>query len=552
MAKLPLLEDVAAEFGGMPEADVQARIAALLAAPDVQERVMGVLLAGASAWRRSGPAAALEVLLGARASLGCMPLPVIHNLIDMARRAGREQTAAFECLAFARDAVAQGYADLGLEAASAAILLDTLGSFEILKNPEQSLGVAGLYEQVAQGLAWPAAAGLQSRQAGPPWRVALVVSNLVDHVVAHTKTVLHMARYADPDRYRISVISSENLAGRTRPLFPFGCQAYPSGRAGVRALAELGRRGVPVTLLSREPSFTRAARLLVEALEVSGAHMAVFQSGLASPIDWLAARLARVPVKAAIHIGSSLFNAGIGVTFFDNPANLERESASWPEWAGARVILPMGTDIAELDAQAPLDRAALGIPARAVVLGVMSNHLEQRLSESYLAVVADLLIRYPSVWFLALGAEPGDSKRAYFEARGVAARVRFAGLQRASGSALKLLDIYANEFPVGGCQAVVEAMACGLPVAAMRWSQAHAESAGAEAVGPPDAVPGPDPAAYAALLARWIESESDRREAGRRMRARAVSRFHVRDFVAAMLGRCESLLALMPGEGARA
>ncbi len=536
MAKMPLLNELTADWLNLPESVAEERIAALMAAADDEKRTLGIMLKAALAEQRSGPMAAALVLKQARRLLGCMPLPVIYNYIDLCRRMHREQDAAHACMDFAGDAVGMGYVDVGLEAASAAIVLDSKGEFNILKTPAKLLQLAGVYERAAGALPALEPAALSP---GPPWRVALVVSNIVDHVVAHTKTALHFARYADREKYALSLFSSENLSGRRHPQFPFGCAHFHSEQTGENSIREMRRLGVPVTLMPRDATFTQTAALLSRALTEAGTHFAVFQSGFASPIDWLAARLAPVPVKAAIHIGCSLFNSGIAVTFFDNPANIERETPFWPASAGEREVRPLGVDIDELDRLKPLDRGRFGLPEDALIFGCLSNHLDKRMSAPFIQVVADALVAHPKAWFVAFGQGELQEQRAFFQARGLDARVVFAGPQLVSGSALKLLDVYVNEFPVGGCVAALEAMACGVPVVAMRAGPAHAESAAAEAVGRQYAVSSYDPAAYSRLLGHWLKDPAARNQAAMQMRAKAAQKHHVRDYVAGVLETCE-------------
>jgi glycosyltransferase involved in cell wall biosynthesis len=71
---------------------------------------------------------------------------------------------------------------------------------------------------------------------------------------------------------------------------------------------------------------------------------------------------------------------------------------------------------------------------------------------------------------------------------------------------------------------VIEAMGCGVPVAAMRWGDRHAESIGAMLVGE-DAVPRRDAGAYWAKVAGWCGDAAARREAGARQRCRALARW---------------------------
>jgi len=172
----------------------------------------------------------------------------------------------------------------------------------------------------------------------------------------------------------------------------------------------------------------------------------------------------------------------------------------------------------------------------------MSNHVDRRLSADYMQVIADTLRSHAHAWFIVFGSDALAEKLSVFTAAGVVERVRFGGRQTQAGAALKMLDIYANEFPVGGSQSVIEAMACGVPVVALRWSQAHAESAGAEAVGTPYAIETADMTAYRERLETWVVDADQRRAAGQALKRRAETLFSVKIYVSEVLGLAERML----------
>lgn len=525
--------------GGLPG---EAQVRAMLESADEGRRASGILLRACLLHRAGRDEDALSELIASRTSLGCVPLPIMANIVWLSVRLGRLQRAAHECVAFGADCFRMSYWDLGLEACCAGLILDALGDYEIHKDPSKSLEVAAMYEQAAARLIKRSSPVNRAVVGTDRLNVAMIVPNLVDNVVAYTKCALYFGRHFDRSKYSLAVYVSENSSRRSAPMFPFGLAAGASEQSGRATLAELSRLGVPVVICRRDLRFTEAALDLAGRLEADGVDIAVFQTGLACPIDWIAARIARVPVKAAIHIGSSLFNRGLDATFFDNPANLEREAAFWTADMGRRMLLRQGTDIVDLGAQQAWPRSRFGIPDDATVVGCMSNHLDRRLSEPYMALIADALRANPKAWFLAFGSDTIEAKVQFFRERGVADRVRFGGRQTQSGRGLRVLDIYANEFPVGGSQSVVEAMACGVPVVAMKWSDAHAESAGALLVGPEYGVQRRDLDAYAALLGLWLRDPGARRKAGAAMRARAESCFSVRSYVSALLDECVRIL----------
>ena len=509
--------------------------------PDGEKCVRGLLWKSAEYLRNGHEPEALNVLLQARSRLGYVPLSIMTNILWLCRRLGREQQAAGECLKFGQDAIGMGYHDLGLEACSAALLLDAQGEFNIIRDPAALSGIAALYEQVAAtraaGAALPACPGARIH-------VAVLVPNLVDHVVAYTKTVLHLARYMDREKFRLSVYVSENSSRRETSMFPFGCIDGTTPQTGACTLKELESLRIPVVLVPRSMRFTAAAAHLAETMNRNEVQILLLASGLACPIDWLAARWAGVPVRFGIHLGTSFFMRGLDATFIDNAENIRREEAYWGRDMGERIVWRAGTDTDELQRQPALSRERFGIPREAVVFGTLSNHLDRRLSIPYLETVGELLKTHAGAWFVAFGSgEIGDQK-AFFESRGVASRVIFAGRQTQSGSALKLLDIYLNEFPVGGSQSVVEAMACGIPVVALRWSDAHAESAGASAVGESCAVENRDVRAYAALAGRWATDRAGRRTVGKELQSRAEKHYSVKNAIGALMEKAEGCLQL--------
>ena len=538
MVRLASLETLAGPADDPSAIPSSNNLQQLIDDPNEGKRIQGLLWKAAEYSRDGRNPEALNVLLQARARLGYVPLRIISNILWLCRRLGREAQAAAECLKFGQDAIGMGYYDLGLEACSAALLLDARSEFNIIRDPAALSGVAGLYEQVA---ATRNRAGSSLRPGGRI-HVAVLVPNLVDHVVAYTKTVLHLARYMDREKYRLSVYVSENSSRRDAAMFPFGCIDGTTPQTGACTLKELESLRVPVVILPRSMRFTAAATLLAGTMSRDEVHVLLLASGLACPIDWLAARWAGAPVRFGLHLGTSFFMRGLDATFFDNAENIRREEACWTPDMGERIVWRAGTDTDELQRQPALPRERFGIPPEAVVFGTLSNHLDRRLSVPYMETVCELLKTHAGAWFVAFGSGEAGDRKAFFESRGVASRVVFAGRQTRSGSALKLLDVYLNEFPVGGSQSVVEAMACGIPVVALRWSDAHAESAGASAVGEKYAVDNRDVRAYAALAGRWATDRAGRMAAGKELQSRAEKHYSVKNTVGALMEKAEECL----------
>jgi len=535
--QLRLLTDLSQDYA---DYDLHRLSGQLLIEKDDEKQTLGILLRSAGFYREQKYALALQQLADIRRLIGFYPLSIMVNIVWLAQEIRQEQFAAHQCLQFASDTVAMGYPDLGLEACTAAYILDGLSNFEITKDPEQLKKTGLFFQQALKNQPIERIERSYTKKSAPR-NVAIIVPNLVDHIVAYTRRILQFARYLNPEKYHLRIYVTENLSQRTAPGFPYGCIEGESRISGAATLAALKQIGWPVFILDRDLPFLKAGNKLARQLERDEIDMAIFQSGMACPIDWIAMRTSNIPVKAGIHIGTSYYGSALDMVFFDNPQNIQRES-NWDEKAdGKRIVLPKGTDIDLLDAQKAIGRERLHIPEDAVIVGTLSNHLDQRLSAEYMDVVSEIMKENVKVWFVPIGANTIQEKMIHFQQYGVAGRVRFAGRQQQIGSALKLLDIYASEFPVGGAQSVMEAMACRIPVVALRWSNAHAESAAAEVAGLPYGILSRDLSAYKNMLNHLIRNPAARKEAGESMRLRAEERFSAGNYIQMLMQHLETI-----------
>ena len=489
----------------------------------------GAVLLAARRYRSGNSSGAVDALAVHLRERGPLPVQALLLLMILREAVGQAEEIPGDLLAYGCTAIQSGEEPaVGAEAVSLALVEDAKGAMRLIQDTRAVQRSAAAYERIATGL--PRPVGI-SHPDDSRLRVGIIVANLVDHLVAYSNRALFFARYLDASRYRLFVYSSENMCHRQRVL-PFPHGAPPSAATSPAYQAELRARGIPLFLTPHEGTLIDAAQRLAEQLARDGIDILLLQSGVTMPVDWLACRLAPAPVKMQIHIGLSALVPGLDLTLFDNAVNLERERFAWPAGAGEPRLMRRGTDLDALDVQAPLNRSMHGIPADAVVIGVLSNDLAKRLSGDYLMTLIRVLKLRPQAWFMPVGGShlPETAQRLLAE-NGVISRVVHLPAQRQVGSALKVMDVYAAEFPVSGSQSVVEAMGCGLPVAAMCVGASHYASIGADLIGRDAAITEATPEAYTARLLDWVDHPDTRRQAGASMRRRAEAEFHVKDFV---------------------
>ena len=449
------------------------------------------------------------------------------------------------CWRYAERAAQMGDANLCLDSCSNLLLEDLNHEMKWLNRPDLLQRVAQLYMQVSDRLRLPSVA---PRPPEGKMRIGLIVPLLPSDGPPFARRALHFAQYLDLERYELFVYSSEGLSQRpaVMPSRSSGHPSLPRGQAVVDQLLSLRAK---VHFVSPDEGLTlQAAATLAQQIAQDRIDALIVQSGLNMPIDWMATRMAPVPVKLHIHIGLSAYVPGSDYTLFDNAANLAREREQWPKEAGKPMLLRRGTDIEGLDAVERGDRAELGIPEDAVVMGSLSNNYATRFSPEYANVLCEVLQRCPNAWLMPVGSgQLPDAVWACFEAAGVKDRVRHVPNSFSTARELKMMDVYASEFPHGGSQAVVEALVCSLPVVAMRCGATHYESISADVAGP-SSIQGNRPEAYRDRLIELIENPELRAREALASRARAEQHFSIREYVKRVAELSETILARKCGE----
>jgi glycosyltransferase involved in cell wall biosynthesis len=201
----------------------------------------------------------------------------------------------------------------------------------------------------------------------------------------------------------------------------------------------------------------------------------------------------------------------------------------------ARVVsIPTGVDLARFRrGERSAARAATGLPASATIVGIVATLRSWKGHRYLLQALADL--RRPGVMLVIVGDGP---QRAALEALcvelGLGDSVRFAGNQADVAPWMQAMDVfclpsYANE---GVPQALMQAMACGLPVVTTPvGSIAEIVADGVTGV----MVPPEDAQRLAASIAALLDDEGARQALGERAANVALARFGDTHMVERML-----------------
>jgi glycosyltransferase involved in cell wall biosynthesis len=191
-------------------------------------------------------------------------------------------------------------------------------------------------------------------------------------------------------------------------------------------------------------------------------------------------------------------------------------------------------------------RAEFGIPADAPVIGAVARLARQKRFDRLMRAFALLP---PDVHCLIAGeGEEMAGLRALAAELGVSGRLHLPGFRRDVGDLLAALDVFViSSDREGLANAMLEAMAAGVPVVSTPVSGAE------EALEPlpggtaPGEIVPPEPEAMAAALRRLLADRDERQTMGAAGRRRVAERFSVE----AMVDAWEAVLAGAPARQAR-
>ncbi len=478
-------------------------------------------------------AEAFDLFLEASSLKASIPEPMLVMAMHLACQTGREQDLALPIFNFASEAADLGRSALALEYVKRIYNVAHSGrNAAFLYEPDSLMKVAGLLERTA--------APWLSRAPGSPLgpaklkpRLAIVTVNMNEGITAWVKTAIQFSRYADRSKYDVYEYLVDEVAERKQASLDFKFTLEDSERLAPKAMAEMRRDGSQVKCVPLDKDWMEGSLWLAEEMERDQIDAAVFQGNVGNPMMWMAARLAQLPVKITLCIGFNMYQPGQSATIYmSNSINMKKESAFWrPEW-GRQVFMAGGADIKQAARTEALKREDYAIPKEAVAFGMLSNYVDARVTEEYLSCVVRVLRSCPEAIFVCMGAGDPSKQIGYMERAGLIDRCRWLSWQHLdSFASLKLLDFYYNEIPVGGAQAVIECLACGIPATAMLYSQKHHESVGADIVGPEFAVMERSLDKYVERAVEWVRSPESRSKAAKALFSRVSGMYSAEAFI---------------------
>jgi glycosyltransferase involved in cell wall biosynthesis len=434
---------------------------------------------------------------------------------------GADNINAGRVVYFGRRMALEGRIPLALEALGMGVQIDISQGINLFSDLKSVEIVSRTYEELSlQTREWARVGEIASPKVEGKTRIAYVQSNLVDDTNAQTQRLLGLLKYRDRDKYDVRVYSSEDFAGRTYPLFWISQDMPGSLRRGPKFLKWCETEGIGTYIAPLEGTLLDTAYELAHSILDFKPHIVVYQGTIACPLLCLLAGWRLAPVQVSLNTGVPMCVSGLDHTFYYSDTSRVNDAKLWPSGRGAISTMPTGIDLDVCVPPVPAGMPTKDSPDQ-VVLMTVSNAASKRLSEEFLGAMCRTLLKRPKALYYIIGDSLTGKQQAILNRSGVGPRIAFIGCNPDVRSLLHLADIYVNEFPVGGAQSVMEAMATGLPVVAAHYSDKHQHHCGAGYVGEKWAIKPFSVEAYEAQLLQLIDDPNFRKECGDDMLNRA-------------------------------
>ena len=426
---------------------------------------------------------------------------------------------------FGRRMALEGRVPLALEVLGMGVQCDIKQGINVFDKLDNVETVSRHYEEMAESTRdWARLEPHPPMPAeGEKIRVAYVQSNLLDDTNPQSQRLKGVLKYHNRDRFESAVFSTEELAERPYPLFGIS-QALANSRLRAPKLVEwLISREIGLYVDANTGTMLDNAYRTAHAIQGFKPHIVVYQGTPACPVLCLLAAWKLAPVQVNINTGVPMHIDGLDATIYFNEKRRAGDESKCKSDKGLRRTFYTGIDIQE-----PVGPVPDGTPQKRtpdqVILITASNHVGARFTPEFMGVMVGALKKHPNALYFIVGGTPLDKQMKFFAEAGVASQVAFLGIATQVREVLQVGDIYVNEFPIGGAQAVIEAMSLGIPVVATHYSDKHQHSCGAGYVGP-FAIKPHDIREYADYLDSLIGDEMFRRKRSAETLARVNEHF---------------------------
>jgi glycosyltransferase involved in cell wall biosynthesis len=301
-----------------------------------------------------------------------------------------------------------------------------------------------------------------------------VIPRFVDEGHAPSIRIYELLKHYNFDQFKVLLLIVDQHLFRREEYPYFFSDDSSSKQRGYLKIKELEGQGVEVFHLQKEGSFLSLAEEKAKEFKGFGVDLAIFHD----PNEWMYLFAHQME---GVHRVFFEHGSLPKLHFFESIIlNHEYEADCLRKKSLRNVYFnPLSIDLLKNEKTSVISRHKWGFSSKDVLITTVSNSLVARLSSDFCCCIAKILQACKQAIFLPVGFVINKDKNkimSIFKDYGVEDQVVFLGQLEPPLSFLKEMDLYFNDFPVGGGLAILEAMAAQLPVLCLFDESSHLRS----------------------------------------------------------------------------
>ena len=299
----------------------------------------------------------------------------------------------------------------------------------------------------------------------------LLLAHIVPQIVygghAPSRILENLVLNHDPENFEVIVVCTELLKEFFLE-YPYNFYTSPSSKLrGGPIIYKFQQIGVKTIINEKAFLYVTNATDLARLLKDYRVDVAVFHGP--DIINTMTAQMVDVPLRVLFEHGSQSAYPGFDLAVLSSETAAELYHDLYKKINTQVIALPFAVDMRKEWLLEPSTRESLGLPEDCMIMTTISTKLDVRLTDEMCHTIAEILKRVPKACYAPIGEirKPERIKKIFAE-YGVADRFYPLGNAKTPPSHMaRSMHLYLNEFPFGGCLAILDAMAAGCPVVTM-------------------------------------------------------------------------------------
>ncbi len=362
-----------------------------------------------------------------------------------------------------------------------------------------------------------------------PIRIAHIVPQIVDNKHAPSLLVRTLVGLSDREMFETFVLSQEIHLLRMENYPTDKMHSHHSLHRAPETFKEWDKTGVLYNACNSQGDLIDTAINTMQMISKHKIDIILVHGD--DPVNCMVGKSSDAPLKVFVQHAGLVIEPEFDLVISSVPGTAEANKEKAKECHVSIKDLPYGVDSRADWSGDPLD---LKLPEGSKVMTTVSNHLETRVTGTFIEAIACILEICPNTFYMPIGeVKDEDAFLKRFEKYGVRNRVMCLGSQQNPSHLCRSMHLYLNEFPFGGGLSILDGMAAGLPVITMYEPTGPMQAQnGGNYIGVDHAITSLLPEDYVALAASLL-TDDGKYEQWKTQALNRYEQFYTKGYVAA-------------------